>query len=103
MNEITRELLAEFKERMKLGDDEDANLTSILQSGIEYLTSKCGAYDIHTSERFKRLLFNYGRYEYNDAFEYFEDNFLSEILALNIENVLSTSSTTVEGEGNEAI
>lgn len=100
MNEITPELLSEFKERMRLGDDEDTNLTSILQSGIEYLTDKCGNYDIHTSERFKRLLFNYGRYEYNDALEYFEDNFLSEILALGLNKVTSTT-LSVEGTGDE--
>ena len=99
MNEITVELLAEFKERMKLSDDEDKNLTRILKASIEDLKVKCGNYDVHTSERFKELVFERSRYAYNDAIEYFEDNFLSQLLALNIEN--ATASIVVEGDAIE--
>ena len=99
MNEITVELLAEFKERMKLSDEEDSNLTRILKASIEDLIDKCGQYDVHTSERFKELVFERSRYAYNDAIEYFEDNFLSQLLALNIEN--ATASIVVEGDALE--
>ena len=99
MNEITVELLAEFKERMKLSDDEDTNLTRILKASIEDLIDKCGDYDLHTSERFKELVFERSRYAYNDAIEYFNDNFLSQINTLAISKVLSTQS--VEGNVDE--
>ena len=89
MNEITDELLAEFKERMKLSDDEDANLTRTLKASIEDLIDKCGNYDVHTSERFKELVFERSRYAYNDALEYFNDNFLSQITALALSAALS--------------
>lgn len=83
-NEITVELLAEFKERMKLDDDEDYNLTRILKASIEDLVDKCGRYDVAASERFKELVFERSRYAYNDALEYFNDNFQSQITTLAI-------------------
>lgn len=100
MNEITEELLAEFKERMKLSDDEDSNLTRILKASIEDLIDKCGIYDVNTSERFKELVFERSRYVYNDAIEYFNENFLSQITTLAISKALSSSST-VEGYASE--
>ena len=96
LNEITEELLAEFKERMKLSDDEDANLTRILKASIEDLIDKCGNYDVHTSERFKELVFERSRYAYNDAIEYFNDNFQSQLTTLAISAALS-----VEGQDDE--
>lgn len=99
-NEITEELLAEFKERMKLSDDEDNNLTRILKASVEDLKEKCGEYDVHTSERFKELVFERSRYAYNDAIEYFNDNFLSQITTLAITKALSVQS--VEGIVDEA-
>ena len=101
MNEITVELLAEFKERMKLSDEEDSNLTRILKASIEDLIDKCGQYDVHTSERFKELVFERSRYAYNDALEYFDDNFVSQITTLGLAKALETASpSTVEGGAN---
>lgn len=100
-NEITVELLAEFKGRMRLGDDEDGNLTRILKASIEDLIDKCGEYDVHTSERFKELVFERSRYAYNDAIEYFNDNFLSQIVSLGLAKALS--SLTVEGDSDATI
>lgn len=99
MNQVTQELIDEFKLRMKLSDDEDGNLERILKSSIEDLLDKCGAYDVHTSERFKELVFERSRYVYNDALEFFNDNFLSQILSLAL--AAATTSATVEGNANE--
>ncbi|WP_445327008.1 hypothetical protein [Sporosarcina sp. FSL K6-1508] len=101
MNEITVELLAEFKERMKLNDDEDKNLTRILKSSIEDLVDKCGGYDLHTSERFKELVFERSRYAYNDAIEYFNDNFLSQLVSLGISKALE--EIVLEGDVDATI
>lgn len=88
MNEVTPELLDEFKERMKLSDDEDGNLIRILKASIEELLDKVGVYDVHTSERFKQLVFNRARYEYNDAAEFFDSNFLTEITSMALSRAL---------------
>ena len=90
MNEVTEELLAEFKERMKLSDDEDSNLSRILAASIEDLIDKCGEYNVQTSSRFKELVFERSRYVYNDALEYFDTNFVSQITTLGIAKELST-------------
>ncbi|QDP99426.1 hypothetical protein FOH38_02020 [Lysinibacillus fusiformis] len=84
MIQISNEILVEFKERMKLGDDEDDNLLRILKASTEDLQAICGDYDINTSERFKELVFERSRYAYNDVLEYFSDNFLTQIVNLSI-------------------
>ncbi|WP_347881712.1 phage gp6-like head-tail connector protein [Peribacillus frigoritolerans] len=81
--EITQELLREFKERMHIShSSEDDNLKRLLSFSIEVLQSKCGAFDVEENTRAKELVFERTRYLYNDAVEYFEDNFLSEITSL---------------------
>ncbi|MFJ7919736.1 hypothetical protein ACIQ6U_08245 [Lysinibacillus fusiformis] len=91
MNEITPELLSEFKDRMKLGDDEDNNLTRILKASNDDLQRICGDYDINTHEVFKELVFERSRYVYNDALEYFHTNFLTQLNNLNIAKALESS------------
>lgn len=85
---ITPEILEEFKEAMKLGDDEDANLTRILTASHQYLAPKCGNRDIATDEAYKELVFNRARYAYNDAVEHFDDNFLSNRLSQGLEKAI---------------
>jgi len=86
---ITEDILNEFKERMHLEGDEDANLTRILTASLKTLLSMCGDYDIETDEVFKELVFERSRYVYNDAAEYFKRNFLTEINNLAMANALS--------------
>lgn len=88
MDVITQNILEEFKQRMKLGDDEDDNLTRILKASVEDLQAICGDYDINTSERFKELVFERSRYAYNDVLEYFSDNFLTQIVNLSIDKAM---------------
>ncbi len=85
---ITPEILEEFKERMHLGDFEDDNLNRILKSSYEDLKESCGDYDL-TDETFKELVFERSRYVYNDALEYFEENFLTRINTLAMRKVLN--------------
>lgn len=83
------ELLVEFKERMHISHNEDRNLKQLLSSSIAYIRRKCGEFDLErkkeTDISAKELVFERTRYAYNDALEYFEDNFLSEINSLSIE------------------
>ena len=87
MNEITQDIIEEFKLRLKLdGNDEDVNLKFILEASVEDLISKTGEYDITVSKRFKELVFERSRYVYNDALEFFDTNFISQITNLSIMN-----------------
>lgn len=92
MTTITQEIVEEFKARMHLGDDEDGNLKSILETSYEALREDCGEYEI-SHKRFKELVFERARYVYNDALEYFSDNFLTEINTLSINKALESIVT----------
>lgn len=84
---------------MRLGNHEDANLTRILSASVTALKRVCGDYDIEQDEEFKELVFERSRYVYNDALEYFNDNFLTEINSLSVDKVLETM-TLEDGEEN---
>lgn len=89
---ISPEILDQFKERMHLEGDEDANLARILTASLKELTRVCGEYDIEADEVFKELVFERSRYVYNDALEYFNKNFLTEINNLGMAKALSEMS-----------
>lgn len=85
---ITPLELIEFKNRMRLEDnDDDENLTRILSASLFALKRECGDYDM-TDESFKELVFERSRYAYNDALEYFNTNFLSQITSLGVAKAL---------------
>lgn len=88
---ITDEIVQEFKDKMHLGDFEDDNLKSILSASVDVLKRVCGQYDME-DRAFKELVFERSRYVYNDALEYFEDNFLHRINSLAIDKVLEETS-----------
>ncbi|MED0970070.1 hypothetical protein [Bacillus paramycoides] len=85
---ISDEILQQFKDRMHLGDDEDDNLRRILFASNKALIKDCGSYDINEDETFKELVFERSRYVYNDALEYFTENFLTEINSFGIQKAL---------------
>lgn len=83
---ITDELLKQFKDRMHIfHKGEDDNLKELLSFSIAFVESKIGDFDIDDNEKARELVFERTRYAYNDAVEYFEDNFLSEIISLSLE------------------
>jgi YD repeat-containing protein len=66
-------------------DDEDAKIQNIIDRGkkrLEGLTG--GTLDFTSPGLPKDLLLNYCRYDYNNAVEYFEENFQTEILRLQL-------------------
>lgn len=84
---ITPEMLKEFKGRMKITHSaEDDNLTRLLSFSASYVKSRCGDYtaldDEEITNRAEELIFERARFAYNDALEYFEDSFLSDIHSL---------------------
>lgn len=87
--DISTNLLDEFKERMHIShSSEDDNLKRLLSFSISAIKSSCGEFDINgekdTDQRAKELIFERTRYAYNDALEYFDDNFLSQITSLGL-------------------
>lgn len=81
--DITPELIKELKDRLHITHSaEDDNLSFLLQSSYEDIKQKCGEFDINENVRGKELVFERARYAYNDALEYFDDNFLSQINSL---------------------
>ncbi|HDR8145039.1 TPA: hypothetical protein QC063_005366 [Bacillus cereus] len=85
---ISNEILQQFKDRMHLGDEEDDNLKRLLSTSNKALLRVCGNYDLNKDEEFKELVFERSRYVYNDALEYFDKNFLSQINSLGIDKAL---------------
>ncbi|EMI3503544.1 TPA: hypothetical protein QCY18_004420 [Bacillus cereus] len=85
---ISNEILQQFKDRMHLGDEEDDNLKRILSTSNKALLRVCGNYDLNKDEEFKELVFERSRYVYNDALDYFDKNFLSQINSLGIDKAL---------------
>lgn len=84
---ITPDVMEEFKERMHITHNaEDGNLNRLLSFSTSYVKSKCGSFNISGDEeidtRAKELVFERTRFAYNDALEYFEDSFLSDIHSL---------------------
>ncbi|WP_419962179.1 hypothetical protein [Psychrobacillus sp. BM2] len=100
-NPITPDILKEFKERLRLGDDEDSNLLRILLASLQALKKICGDYDIEKDEAFKELVFERSRYTYNDALEYFNTNFLTMINSFGISKALD--EITLEGDVNAKV
>ncbi len=79
-------MLQDVKDYLKITwSDEDAALTSLITRGRAYLNSLVGADLDFTSGLPQSLLLDYCRYVYNNASEYFEENFASEILRLQLQ------------------
>lgn len=86
---ITANLVQAFKNRMHITHDiEDDNLKKMLSSSFIYVKTRVGEFDLDGEEEHDiqatELVLERARYVYNDAVEYFEDNFLSQITALGI-------------------
>lgn len=83
---ISPSIIEEFKERMRISHSiEDDNLKKILEMSYEDLMYRCGEFDIEAFNRGKELVFERSRYVYNESLEFFEDNFLGEIISLGME------------------
>lgn len=79
-------MLQAVKDYLKITwSDEDAALTSLITRGQAYLNNLAGVDLDFTSGLPQSLLLDYCRYVYNNASEYFEENFSGEILRLQIQ------------------
>lgn len=79
-------LLKDVKDYLKITwDDEDDSLDGIIRRGQANLQDLTGTImDFEQEGQAKSLLLDYCRYAYNNALEYFEENFSKEILRLQL-------------------
>lgn len=79
-------LLDDAKQYLKITwDDEDSVLTTLINRGKAKLNMLIGAeLDFEAEGQARSLLFDFVRYAYNNASEYFEENFREEILRLQL-------------------
>lgn len=79
-------MLQDVKDYLEITwSDEDAALTSLITRGQAYLNNLAGADLDFNSGLPLSLLLDYCRYVYNNASEYFEENFAGEILRLQLQ------------------
>ena len=76
-------ILEELKARLRITEDEEDS--DLLKKGIAKINNIVGA-DINYEEddEAREILLEYGRYAYNNAGEYFETNFSTELIRLQI-------------------
>lgn len=88
-------LLAEVKEELKITwDDEDSSLEKTITRGKDNINDLAGVeLDFELNSQAKTLLLNYCRYDYNNALEYFEDNFHKEIFRLQLSEGVKQDAT----------
>ena len=92
-------MLQAVKDYLKITwDDEDALLQAMIERGKAYLNDLAGAeLDFDAAGPPRSLLLDYCRYSYNNASEYFEENYQQELLRLQ----LTTAVATMESDGDE--
>lgn len=79
-------LLEQFKQRMKIYHKaEDANLSRILDASASRIKAITGNMDSKDAI-FTELVLERARYAYNDQVEFFDANFLDELLSASLDN-----------------
>lgn len=83
-------LLDDVKNYLRItGNDEDADLTKRISRGKAKLEGLTGTpLDFEVEGLVNSLLLDYCRYDYNNASEYFLENFSSEILQLQLQSAV---------------
>lgn len=99
---VTDELLKQFKDRMHIShSSEDSNLKQLLSFSIAFIEDTCGKFaidgDTNLDKRARELVLERARYAYNDAVEYFDENFLSDITSLGLDMAYAQEGFENEG------
>ncbi|TBW91756.1 hypothetical protein MOV58_10605 [Staphylococcus hominis] len=94
---ITSDHVEEFKNRNRIFYDiEDDRIENDLKMSYEDIKSKCGDFDMNNAIG-RELVYERTRYVFNDKLEEFHNNFLSNIVQFQIENMeVSDNGTTEE-------
>lgn len=88
---ITQEIVENAKRRLKIFHTvEDEHIKNLLMQSYADIQSKCGSFDMETDEQGSELVYERTRYAYNDAVEYFDENFQSMIVNYSLLNKVYT-------------
>jgi hypothetical protein len=80
-------------------NDEDSHIQGIIDRGQAYLNDLTGTeLDYEADGQPKALLLDYCRYVYNNASEYFEENFARELLRLQLQEGIKAMPEVVPDE-----
>ena len=93
-------MLQAVKDYLKVTwNDEDSHIQGIIDRGQAYLNDLTGAeLDFEADGPPKTLLLDYCRYVYNNASEYFEENFARELLRLQLQEGIKAMPEVVPDE-----
>ena len=93
------DLLQQLKAYLKITwDDEDEALAGMIERAKAYLNDLTGVeLDFEKEAPPKSLLLDYCRYVYNNASEYFEENYQQELIRLQ----LTTAVAAMESDDDE--
>ncbi|SET55622.1 hypothetical protein SAMN05660297_02750 [Natronincola peptidivorans] len=79
-------MIQEIKDYLRIDDDADMGLEGIIQRGKKYLSRLTGTtLNFEEEDLPQQLLFDYCRYTINNSLEYFETNFATDILMLQLQ------------------
>lgn len=96
-------MLEKLKQYLNISweDDElDKKLINLLEQSKNALTSLMGVnINFEEDKELEELLFNRVRYSYNNSLEYFEENFKSEILRLQLQK--GVEALEIKNSNNE--
>ncbi|GGA99661.1 phage gp6-like head-tail connector protein [Macrococcus hajekii] len=100
---ITDNHLMTMKQRLKIFHTfEDEHIKNLLEMSYEDIKQRCQEFSMDEDKRGAELVYERTRYAYNDALEYFNDSFLSNITSFALQNMkevdyddTSTTSTTI--------
>lgn len=85
---ITQTQVNEMKRRLKIFHTfEDEHIKSLLEQSFEDIQFRCQEFVIGENKRGTELVYERTRYAYNDALEYFQENFLPQITSFALENM----------------
>lgn len=93
---ITDEHVKKFKLKNKIYHSrEDEIIKDALKSSYLFITNKCGDFSIDNNHEGAELVYNRARYEYNEALEYFDNNFMSMVTNFALKNLDFEEDVTV--------
>lgn len=85
---INQKQVDEMKRRLKIFHTfEDEHIQSLLEQSYEDIQFRCQKFVIDKNLRGAELVYERTRYAYNDVLEYFNENFLSQIISFALENM----------------
>ncbi|MFU0768947.1 phage head-tail adapter protein [Staphylococcus pasteuri] len=93
MENITDDLLSEFKDYTKISHDtEDEYLKNLLKKSYSNLVSRFGEFNIYENLEGQDLVFARSRYAYEDLLEYFNDNYQDDLISFGLNNVTGSGT-----------